>query len=58
MTEKINDWIGEQMSDGEPAKRFSPETHVWSEMAVRSAIIRALHNYERRQDGAEEVDHD
>ena len=41
----IYDWISEQIGEGEPAEDFAGHVRVWSEYAVRIAIIRALKNY-------------
>lgn len=43
----IYDWITEQMGKGEPASKFAPCVRVWSEIAVRTAILGALNNYEK-----------
>jgi hypothetical protein len=47
MSKNVTDWIGDQLGEGEPAAKFAPHVHVWSEMAVRAAIVRALENYEK-----------
>lgn len=46
MSDNEIDWIGNQIGKGEPAKNFAPDALVWSEYAVRAAILRAINNYE------------
>lgn len=50
MSEKVFNWVTAQMGDGERAGNFSPEVKVWSEYAVRAAILRALADYEKHRE--------
>jgi len=45
------EWISKQIGHGEPAQAFAGHVLVWSEMAVRAAVVRALkaHEAERQQ---------
>lgn len=47
MSEKIFDWVTEQMGRGERAGNFNADVKVWSEYAIRAAILRALADYEK-----------
>jgi hypothetical protein len=44
---QVYDWVTEQIGEGEPAYMFADHIKVWSETAVRSAIMRALENYKK-----------
>ena len=47
MDRQSSDWIGQHIGQGESASLFAPNVKVWSEMAVRAAIMRALEGYEK-----------
>jgi len=48
MSEKVFNWVTEQMGKGERAGNFAQDVTVWSEYAVRAAILRALALAENR----------
>jgi len=45
----IYDWVSDQIGSGEPARLFAGHVPVWSEMAVRAAVLRALKSYDEER---------